>query len=346
MEKGSASSTKLLSVEAVEQGVRDCRKGAKKSAASSTTSVKTEGVGLLLTVEATSKPPVIRRGVRKRPGVKGFLVEIRPKRWKKTIWLGTYSTEWEACRAYDAGIFYTKKALPFHYPDSKGSFPDLPPHLSLGVDEDPRKLEEVKQFIKAEALKASKRAIDAVTVDSLECSLDSSTYSDAGSNPSSKSVKVAKTTWSSCCPVTAKEEEQEEEEKEDEDEEEEQEEQVDIQIQTPNTEEVIKRLDSFVHYLCTGEEGGLSSSQDDMGEGSISPEERNLDTMTKDSQKLLDDEQMLVSPSSHFEVSLPCLLIRKGSLPCLSVCLVCLVGFLPPLFWPTLGDGVMRVMNR
>ena len=85
---------------------------------------------------------------------------------------------------------------------------------------------------------------------------------------------------------------------------------MDIQIQTPNTEEVIKHLDSLVH-LCTGEEGGLSSSQDEMGEGSISAE----DTMTKDSesslQKLWDDEQMLVSPGSHVEVSLPCLLMKR-----------------------------------
>lgn len=337
MGKDSASLTELLSVKAVKQGVRDCRKRAKKLAASSTTtSVKSEGV------EATPKPRESRRGVRERPGVKGYLVEIRPKRWKKTIWLGTYNTMVEASRAYDAGIFYTKKALPFYYPDSQGSFPDLPSHLSLRMDEDPAKLEEVKQFIKVQALKASKRAVDAVTVDSLECSQNSSTYSDAGSNSSSRSEKVAKTTQSSCCPVTAKEEE-EEEEKEDEEEEEEQ---VDIQIQTPNTEEFIKHLDSLVH-LCTGEEGGLSSSQDEMGEGSIFAEERSLDTMTKDSEsslhKLWDDEQMLVSPGSHVEVSLPCLLIRKGQY---LVCLVSLVAFLPPPFLPTLGDGAMHVMNR
>jgi hypothetical protein len=107
--------------------------------------------------------------------------------------------------------------------------------------------------------------------------------------------------------VTAKEEEEEQEEEEKEDEEEE-EEQVDIQIQTPNTEEFIKHLDSLVH-LCTGEEGGLSSSQDEMGEGSISTEERNVDTMTKDSesslQKLWDDEHMLVSPGSQVEGAIP-----------------------------------------
>lgn len=43
------------------------------------------------------------RGVRTRKGVKGFLVEIRPPRWKRTIWLGTYSTDVEAAGAFDAG---------------------------------------------------------------------------------------------------------------------------------------------------------------------------------------------------------------------------------------------------
>lgn len=43
------------------------------------------------------------KGVRTRKGVKGFLVEIRPPKWKKTIWLGTYTTLREAAGAYDAG---------------------------------------------------------------------------------------------------------------------------------------------------------------------------------------------------------------------------------------------------
>lgn len=43
------------------------------------------------------------KGVRTRKGVKGFLVEIRPPKWKKTIWLGTYNTSVEAAGAYDAG---------------------------------------------------------------------------------------------------------------------------------------------------------------------------------------------------------------------------------------------------
>jgi hypothetical protein len=45
------------------------------------------------------------RGVQTRPGVKRFLVEIRPRRWKKTIWLGTHE------------------------------FPPLPPHLNLLIKE-------------------------------------------------------------------------------------------------------------------------------------------------------------------------------------------------------------------
>ena len=50
------------------------------------------------------------KGVRTRRGVRGFLVEIRPPKWKNTIWLGTYNTLKEAASAFDAGVFYTKKA--------------------------------------------------------------------------------------------------------------------------------------------------------------------------------------------------------------------------------------------
>jgi hypothetical protein len=59
--------------------------------------------------------------------VKGFLVEIRPKRWKKTIWLGRYKTAHEAARAYDAGIFYTGKDIHLNFHGSVTSFVAIPP---------------------------------------------------------------------------------------------------------------------------------------------------------------------------------------------------------------------------
>jgi hypothetical protein len=51
------------------------------------------------------------KGVRTRRGVKGYLVEIRPPKWKKTIWLGTYNTSIEAAGAYDAGTHVTATQL-------------------------------------------------------------------------------------------------------------------------------------------------------------------------------------------------------------------------------------------
>ncbi|CAK9226110.1 unnamed protein product [Sphagnum troendelagicum] len=96
------------------------------------------------------------QGVRVRPGVKGYLVEIRPRRWKRTIWLGTYTTSPEAARAYDAGIFYTGKSIPFNFQDSEGSFPPLPKHLSLD-DFDPDVMHKIKVFVKEKALQAATR---------------------------------------------------------------------------------------------------------------------------------------------------------------------------------------------
>ncbi|CAM6048846.1 unnamed protein product [Sphagnum compactum] len=105
---------------------------------------------------ASDGNPTEYRGVRVRPGVKGYLVEIRPRRWKRTIWLGTYTTSPEAARAYDAGIFYTGKSIPFNFQDSKGSFPPLPEHLSLD-DFDPVVMDEIKVFVKEKALEAAMR---------------------------------------------------------------------------------------------------------------------------------------------------------------------------------------------
>jgi hypothetical protein len=105
----------------------------------------------------TPESPQPYRGVRQRPGVKGYLVEIRPRRWKTTIWLGTYTTLFEAALAYDAGIFYTGKSIPFNFEESEGSFPPLPEHLSL-ADFRAENMDKVKTFVKDQALKAARRA--------------------------------------------------------------------------------------------------------------------------------------------------------------------------------------------
>ncbi len=79
------------------------------------------------------------RGVRTRRGVKGFLVEIRPQRWKKTIWLGTHD------------------AVPLY-------FPPLPSHLAVPPVEDSSKSEsntnELIVFCQKQAAKAAEMALD------------------------------------------------------------------------------------------------------------------------------------------------------------------------------------------
>jgi hypothetical protein len=96
-------------------------------------------------------------GVRTRRGVRGFLVEIRPQKWKNTIWLGTYDTPMEAAAAYDAGVFYTdkpkKKYNLIQY--LKFPFPPLPPHLDVR-SLSPAIKNEVKDFVKKQAIWASK----------------------------------------------------------------------------------------------------------------------------------------------------------------------------------------------
>jgi len=98
------------------------------------------------------------RGVRLRPEVKGFLVEIRPHKWKKTIWLGTYRTAHEAARAYDAGIFYTRKKIDLNFHDSATSFVEIPPVSLEEAQKSESSMEEFKVFVKQQALKAARRA--------------------------------------------------------------------------------------------------------------------------------------------------------------------------------------------
>ncbi|KAG0618155.1 hypothetical protein M758_4G043600 [Ceratodon purpureus] len=94
------------------------------------------------------------KGVRMRKGVRGYLVEIRPPKWKRTIWLGTYNTDREAAGAYDAGIFYTNKKTKYNFPELEATFPPLPPHLRLYRTEDS---EEIKTFVQKEARLAAQR---------------------------------------------------------------------------------------------------------------------------------------------------------------------------------------------
>jgi hypothetical protein len=93
-------------------------------------------------------------GVRTREGVRGFLVEIRPPRWKNTIWLGTYDTVIEAAAAHDAGVFYTNKPKRkynlFHNINPALYFPPLPAHLNIR-DSSPQAREDIKNFVKKQA---------------------------------------------------------------------------------------------------------------------------------------------------------------------------------------------------
>jgi len=92
------------------------------------------------------------RGVRQRKGVRGFLVEIRPPKWKKTIWLGTYNSDREAAGAYDAGIFYTNKKTRYNFPVLEGTFPPLPAPLRL---DNADHSDEIKNFVQKEAREAA-----------------------------------------------------------------------------------------------------------------------------------------------------------------------------------------------
>jgi hypothetical protein len=71
------------------------------------------------------------RGIRYRPELGRYISEIRPAQpRKRKIWLGTYKTAEEAARAFDAGIFYTKKPIPYNFEDSSSILEPLPENLS------------------------------------------------------------------------------------------------------------------------------------------------------------------------------------------------------------------------
>jgi hypothetical protein len=95
------------------------------------------------------------RGVRQCRGIYGYLVEIRPPKWKKTIWLGTYNTDREAAAAYDAGNFYCNKGTKFNFPYLKETFPPLPSELH--IDSADNFQDNIKTFIQNEARLAAGR---------------------------------------------------------------------------------------------------------------------------------------------------------------------------------------------
>lgn len=71
------------------------------------------------------------KGIRFRPELGRYISEIRPAQpRKRKIWLGTYKTAEEAARAFDAGIYYTKKSITYNFEDSPKTLEPLPANLS------------------------------------------------------------------------------------------------------------------------------------------------------------------------------------------------------------------------
>ena len=71
------------------------------------------------------------KGIRYRPELGRYISEIRPAQpRKRKIWLGTYKTAEEAARAFDAGIFYTKKSITYNFEDSPEILEPLPANLT------------------------------------------------------------------------------------------------------------------------------------------------------------------------------------------------------------------------
>jgi hypothetical protein len=91
------------------------------------------------------------KGIRYRPELGRYISEIRPAQpRKRKIWLGTYKTAEEAARAFDAGIFYTKKSIEYNFEDSPTILQPLPPDLSPEEEH-----VEIQKKAKAAAARAS-----------------------------------------------------------------------------------------------------------------------------------------------------------------------------------------------
>lgn len=91
------------------------------------------------------------KGIRYRPELGRYISEIRPAQpRKRKIWLGTYKTAEEAARAFDAGIFYTKKSIEYNFEDSPTILEPLPANLSPEEEH-----VEIQKKAKAAAARAS-----------------------------------------------------------------------------------------------------------------------------------------------------------------------------------------------
>ncbi len=87
------------------------------------------------------------RGTRQKE--EKWVSEIRPTGSKKTVWLGTYATEEEAARAFDAGVFYYGKShIPYNFPDS--------PQVLPTINEKPQDV--CHKFVKNQARRNAERA--------------------------------------------------------------------------------------------------------------------------------------------------------------------------------------------
>jgi len=73
---------------------------------------------------------LVYRGVRHRSELNKWVTEIPPTAHKRNIWLGTYKSLEEVARAYDVGIHYTGKKIPFNFPEYVKNLPKLPQGLS------------------------------------------------------------------------------------------------------------------------------------------------------------------------------------------------------------------------
>jgi hypothetical protein len=87
------------------------------------------------------------RGTRQKE--EKWVSEIRPTGSKKTVWLGTYATQEEAARAFDAGVFYYGKShIPYNFPDS--------PQVLPAINEKPQDV--CHKFVKNQARRNAERA--------------------------------------------------------------------------------------------------------------------------------------------------------------------------------------------